>query len=158
VAPDACYGRTVRAHPVRTGCSCLRFKAFDSVQSGGTVVSPRTDDRQSYWILTEILNFHRRSGTGAWYGLVCPYRRSRKLLVPSTKLPIFFVGKGMWYRRVVQEDPTIPLVAKVTGTCELINLCAFFSHALVHFFSLVIMTRFPAHHSKIEEITHLCIN
>jgi hypothetical protein len=31
----------------------------------------------------------------------------------------------MWYGREVWTDPTVPMVAKVSGTCELKNVCAF---------------------------------
>jgi hypothetical protein len=60
---DVWHRRTVRAHPARARCSRLRFKAVDSVRLGGTVISPCTDGRKCYGILTENLEFHRRNGT-----------------------------------------------------------------------------------------------
>ena len=130
--PICGFRRVVRAHSACTRCSRLRIKAVDMVRSGGTVVSPRTDGHQSYWFLTEMLKFCRQSGTGAWYGLVCPYRRSRKLLFLRPNFQFSFLGLEMCYGRAVRADPTVPLVAKVTGTCDLKNFCAFFPHALVH--------------------------
>jgi hypothetical protein len=125
-APGAWYGCTVRVHPARTRCSRLRFKAVDSVWSDGMVVSPCTDGRRSYRILTDILKFCLRNGMGTWYGLVCPYRRSLKLLFLRPNFQFFFPGLEMWYGHAVRADPTVPMVTKVTGTCELKNSCAIF--------------------------------
>jgi hypothetical protein len=63
VASDMWYRHTVQAHPTRTRCIRLRFKAVDSVRSGGTVVFPCTDGRKCYGINTKNLEFRRRKGT-----------------------------------------------------------------------------------------------
>jgi hypothetical protein len=89
VASDTWYRRTVRVHPLLTYYIYLRFKAVDSVRSDGTVVSPWTDDRESYWFLTENLEFRQLSGTVGQYDLLFPYRWSRKLLVFFNKTSNF---------------------------------------------------------------------
>jgi hypothetical protein len=36
-----------------------------------------------------------------------------------------FVGLRMWYGRAVQSYATVPMVAKLSGTCETFNFFAF---------------------------------
>jgi hypothetical protein len=87
------YGRTARAHPARTRCSRLWLRR--SARYGRVVRSyppvPMVKQVTSY-----LLKFGVSSSKwyGRQYGLVCPYRWWRKLLVSSTKLPIFLPQAG----------------------------------------------------------------
>jgi hypothetical protein len=107
-------------------------KAVESVRSGGTVVSPRTDGRESYWFLAKICSFIVevvRPGGTVWSARTDD-RESYWFL--RQNFQFFFLGLEMWYGRVVRADPTVLLVTKVTGTCETYKFLCIPSHALVH--------------------------
>ena len=95
------------------------------VWSGGTVVSPRMGGRKTYWFLAEIwssvVEVVRPDGTG---GFTCTDGRETYWLFQQ-KFQLFFFGLKMWYGSVVGTYATVPMVVKLTGTCETYNLCAF---------------------------------
>jgi hypothetical protein len=64
-----------------------RIAYLDLVRTNGTIVCPRTDDRQTY---IRRRNFHlvAEVGTGRWYRRIPPYRCPLKLLTVSLKFNI----------------------------------------------------------------------